>query len=103
MHSPTVLLTLAVLAISQATAASIPRQDSGFGDFASGRGSALFGNAGTPCSVGREDGECDQFGRMLNKSLIERHAKLLAYKKVELSQSIAQVLVGAELVEKFGS
>jgi len=37
--------------------------DSGFGDFASGRGSALFGNVGTTCVVGGEEGECDRFGR----------------------------------------
>ncbi|OHW89649.1 hypothetical protein CSPAE12_11780, partial [Colletotrichum incanum] len=32
-------------------------------NFIDGKGSALFGNAGTACSVGAKDGECDQFGR----------------------------------------
>ncbi|KAL6409161.1 hypothetical protein AUP68_05531 [Ilyonectria robusta] len=64
MQLPTVLVTIAIFAMGQASAVSIPRRDdSGFGDFASGAGSALFGNAGTACSVGRDEGECDQFGR----------------------------------------
>lgn len=43
--------------------ALIRRHDSGFSDFVTGAGSAVFGNAGNPCSVGRDEGECDQFGR----------------------------------------
>ncbi|KAL5591066.1 hypothetical protein FOBRF1_014623 [Fusarium oxysporum] len=44
-------------------AASIRRQNGGFRDFVTGAGSAVFGNAGSKCSVGLDEGECDQFGR----------------------------------------
>ncbi|KXH59559.1 hypothetical protein CSAL01_09549 [Colletotrichum salicis] len=36
--------------------ATVPR------NFIDGKGSALFGNVGTACSVGSQDGECDRFG-----------------------------------------
>ncbi|EGY23267.1 hypothetical protein HYQ45_015660 [Verticillium longisporum] len=35
----------------------------GFGNSFNGEGEPLFGNAGVACTVGNEDGECDQFGR----------------------------------------
>ncbi|KAH7140316.1 hypothetical protein B0J13DRAFT_557518 [Dactylonectria estremocensis] len=63
MHPSTILFSFAAFAVGNAVAVSIPRDSSGFGDFASGRGSALFGNAGTACTVGNDEGECDQFGR----------------------------------------
>ncbi|KAH7129045.1 hypothetical protein EDB81DRAFT_808635 [Dactylonectria macrodidyma] len=64
MHPSAILFSLAAFAVGNAVAASIPpRDDSGFGDFASGRGSAIFGNAGATCTVGNDVGECDQFGR----------------------------------------
>ncbi|KAH6961920.1 hypothetical protein BKA56DRAFT_598088 [Ilyonectria sp. MPI-CAGE-AT-0026] len=63
MHPSTILFSIAAFAVGHAFAASIPRDDSGFGDFASGKGSAVFGNSGAPCTVGNDEGECDQFGR----------------------------------------
>ena len=29
----------------------------------SGEGNEIFGNVGKPCTVGRDTGECDRFGR----------------------------------------
>ncbi|KAH7131812.1 hypothetical protein B0J11DRAFT_208883 [Dendryphion nanum] len=43
--------------------AVVARQNNAFSNFASSKGSQVFGNAGLACSVGRQDGECDQFGR----------------------------------------
>ncbi|KAK1727644.1 uncharacterized protein BDZ83DRAFT_749936 [Colletotrichum acutatum] len=57
MQFSTIFLTVTALAVGNAFAATVPR------NFIDGKGSALFGNAGTACSVGAKDGECDQFGR----------------------------------------
>ncbi|KAK1467267.1 hypothetical protein CMEL01_11260 [Colletotrichum melonis] len=57
MQFSAIFLTVAALAVGNAFAASVPRS------FVDGKGSALFGNVGTACSVGAKDGECDRFGR----------------------------------------
>ncbi|UQC77200.1 uncharacterized protein CLUP02_02667 [Colletotrichum lupini] len=57
MQFSAIFLTVAAFAVGNAFAASVPRS------FADGKGSALFGNVGTACSVGAKDGECDRFGR----------------------------------------
>ncbi|CCF34357.1 hypothetical protein CH063_01124 [Colletotrichum higginsianum] len=56
MQINSVLFAIVAFAVGNATAA-VPR------NFIDGKGSALFGNAGTACSVGAQDGECDKFGR----------------------------------------
>ncbi|KAH8595741.1 hypothetical protein B0O99DRAFT_622551 [Bisporella sp. PMI_857] len=62
----TTLFAITALLAGQAFAISIPRDDA-FSNFASGKGSKLFGNAGTACTVGSEDGECDRFGRCVQE------------------------------------
>ncbi|KAF9877868.1 hypothetical protein CkaCkLH20_04444 [Colletotrichum karsti] len=61
MQITAVLFTVAAFAMGHAAAASVPR------NFIDGKGSALFGNAGKACSVGAQDGECDQFGRCVQQ------------------------------------
>ncbi|KAH6668617.1 hypothetical protein F5X68DRAFT_236635 [Plectosphaerella plurivora] len=47
---------MAIMSLGQAS--SIHRRQRG-----GNRGTDIFANVGEPCSVGNQDGECDQFGR----------------------------------------
>ncbi|KAK1689914.1 hypothetical protein BDP55DRAFT_603877 [Colletotrichum godetiae] len=61
MQISAIFLTVAAFAVGNAFAATVPR------NFIDGKGSALFGNVGTACSVGSKDGECDRFGRCVQE------------------------------------
>ncbi|PSN68611.1 hypothetical protein BS50DRAFT_586057 [Corynespora cassiicola Philippines] len=69
MHFPVILSIAIVFTSGQAFAGpiadanKIDARQSDFSDFITGAGSEVFGNAGTPCTVGNDEGECDQFGR----------------------------------------
>ncbi|KAK1634702.1 hypothetical protein BDP81DRAFT_407876 [Colletotrichum phormii] len=61
MQISAIFLTVAAFAVDNAFAATVPR------NFIDGKGNALFGNVGTACSVGSQDGECDRFGRCVQE------------------------------------